>query len=79
MSALMVELPEKLQEKAREVAASRRLSLDALIAVSLAQTLSRLVADPYLDQRSAQATGQGLKVFLDQVPDAATEEQDRLT
>ncbi|HNQ90060.1 MAG TPA: hypothetical protein PKM73_15700 [Verrucomicrobiota bacterium] len=36
MSALRVELPEKLQEEAREVAASRDLSLDALIAVSLA-------------------------------------------
>lgn len=78
MSALMVDLPEKLQEQAREVAAARHLSLDALIAVSLAQTLSRLVVDPYLERRAAQATGTGLRDFLDQVPDVPTDERDRL-
>jgi hypothetical protein len=78
MSALMVDLPEKLQEKAREVAAARHLSLDALIAVSLAQTLSRLVADPYLERRAAQATGSGLQDFLDQVPDVPADAADRL-
>jgi hypothetical protein len=77
MSALMVDLPEKLQEKAREVAVARHLSLDALIAVSLAQTLSRLVVDPYLERRATQATGTGLRDFLDQVPDVPADEGDR--
>lgn len=78
MSALMVELPDKLQAKAREVAAARHLSLDALIAVALSQTLSRLVPDPYLERRAAQATGSGLKEFLEQVPDVPADEGDRL-
>ena len=59
MSALTVELPDKLHEKAREVAAAKNLSMDALVAIALAQSLSRLVADPYLEERAARATGKG--------------------
>lgn len=78
MSALMVDLPEKLQEQAREAAAARHLSLDTLIAISLVQTLSRLVIDPYLERRAAQATATGLRDFLDQVPDVPADEGDCL-
>ena len=78
MSALTVELPDKLHEKAREVAAAKNLSMDALVAIALAQSLSRLVADPYLEERAARATGKGLEQFLNQVPDAKPSEWDRL-
>ncbi len=79
MSALTVELPENLHQKAREVAAARNLSMDTLVAVALAQSLSRLVADPYLEERAARATGNGLEEFLAKVPDVAPPEWDRLS
>jgi hypothetical protein len=78
MSALTVNVPDNLHEKAREVAASKNLSLDALVTIALTQSLSRLVADPYLDQRAARATGKGLAEFLAQVPSAEPPEWDRL-
>ena len=78
MSALTVELPDKLHEKAREVAAAKNLSMDALVAIALAQSLSRLVADPYLEERAARATGKGFEQFLAKVPDAEPPEWDRL-
>ena len=78
MSALTVELPENLHQKAREVAAARNLSMDALVAIALAQSLSRLVADPYLEERAARATGRGLEEFLAKVPDVEPPEWDRL-
>ena len=78
MSALTIELPDNLHQKAREVAAARNLPLDALVTIALSQTLSRLVPDSYLEQRATRATGQGLKEFLDQVPDVEPEEYDRL-
>ncbi len=78
MSALTVELPENLHQKAREVAAARNLSMDALVAIALAQSLSRLVVDPYLEERAARATGKGLEGFLAKVPDAEPPEWDRL-
>ena len=39
MSAITVNLPDSLHEKAREVAASKNLSMDALVAIALAQSL----------------------------------------
>ena len=78
MSALTVELPENLHQKAREVAAARNLSMDALVAIALAQSLSRLVVDPYLEERAARATGKGLEEFLSKVPAAEPPEWDRL-
>jgi predicted transcriptional regulator len=78
MSALTIDLPDKLQEKAREVAAAKNLSMDALVTIALAQSLSRLVPEPYLEERAARATGSGLEEFLAQVPDAQPLESDRL-
>ena len=37
--------------------------MDTLVSIALAQSLSRLVPNPYLEQRAARATGQGLKEF----------------
>lgn len=78
MSALTVELPETLHKKAREIAASKNLSMDALVTIALTQSLSRLVADPYLEKRAAQSTGKGIDEFLNQVPDSEPSKTDRL-
>ena len=78
MSALTVNLPDNLHEKAREVAALKNLSMDALVTIALAQSLSRLVAEPHLDERAARATGKGFAEFLASVPDVEPPEWDRL-
>ncbi len=78
MSVMTVNLPENLHEKAREVAASKNLSMDALVTIALTQSLSRLVQDPHLEERAARATGKGIGEFLAQVPDAESSEWDRL-
>jgi predicted transcriptional regulator len=78
MSALTVNLPDNLHEKAREVAASKNLSMDALVTIALAQSLSRLFAEPHLETRAARATGKGIAEFLAQVPEAEPPESDRL-
>ena len=78
MSALTVELPEQLHQKAREVTAAKNLTMDALVAIALTQSLSRLVADPYLEERAARATGKAVKSFLGKVPHAEPPNGDRL-
>ena len=78
MSALTVNLPDNLHEKAREVAASKNLSMDALVVMALTQSLSRLVAEPLLEERAARATGAGLHEFLAQAPSTEPPEWDRL-
>ncbi|HWF18099.1 MAG TPA: toxin-antitoxin system HicB family antitoxin [Verrucomicrobiae bacterium] len=79
MSALTVNLPDNLHEKAREIAASKNLSMDALVSIALAQSLSRLVADPHLEERAARATAKGLDEFLAQVPNAKPQELDHIS
>jgi plasmid stability protein len=78
MSALTVNLPDNLHEKAREVAASKNLSMDALVTIALTQSLSRLVVEPLLEDRAARATGKGLEEFPAQVPSTDPPEWDRL-
>ena len=78
MSVMTITLPDNLHEKAREVAASKNLSLDALVTIALTQSLSRLVLDPHLEERAARATGKGINDFLAQVPLAEPPEWDKL-
>jgi hypothetical protein len=78
MSALTVNLPENLHQKARELAAAKNLSMDALVTIALTQSLSRLVADPHLEERAARASGKGVDEFLAQVPPAEPPDWDRL-
>ena len=68
MSALTVNLPDNLHEKAREVAASKNLSMDALVTIALTQSLSRLVATfggagcPRDRKRHHRISGAGSKI-----------------
>jgi hypothetical protein len=78
MSALTVNLPDNLHEKAREVAVSKNLSMDALVTIALTQSISRLVVEPLLEERAARATGNGIAEFLAQVPNEKPPEWDRL-
>ena len=78
MSKLTVNLPDNLHQKAREVALAKNLSMDALVTVALGQSLSRLVAEPQLEERAARANGRGIDEFLAQVPDAPAPEWDKL-
>lgn len=78
MTALQVQLPEKLHEKVNEIVAAHHLSMDMVVAASLAQWLSRIVPDPYLEERAQRATGEGFSQALSQVPDVPPEEYDRL-
>jgi len=78
MSALTINLPDNLHEKAREVAASKNLSMDALVTIALTQSLSRLVMDPYVVARAARAIGRGIGEFLAQVPAAEPTNEDKL-
>jgi len=78
MGVMTVNLPDNLHEKAREVAASKNLSMDALVTIALTQSLSRLIQDPELEQRAARATGKGISDFLAQVPAVEPPEWDKL-
>jgi hypothetical protein len=78
MSIMTINLPDNLHDKAREVAAAKNLSMDALVTIALSQSLAHLVQDPHLEERAARATGNGINEFLSQVPTAEPPQRDEL-
>ncbi|CAN2040797.1 Toxin-antitoxin system HicB family antitoxin [Candidatus Magnetomoraceae bacterium gMMP-15] len=78
MIELKINLPDKLYQKAYEISKVQKIPLDEIIALSLAQKLFRIIADPYLEERAKQATGKGFSIILSQVPDVPPEDYDKL-
>lgn len=78
MTELKIRLPDKLHQKLCEVSAMQNISIDEIIAASLAQKLFRIMPDSYLEERAKRATGEGFSVVLSQVPDVPPEDYDRL-
>ena len=78
MTELVIKLPEKLHQKAREVSKRLNIPIDEIIAASLANKLSKIIPDPYLEERAKRATGEGFSILLSQVPDVPPEDYDVL-
>ena len=52
MTALQIQLPDQLHRKIFEVAEAQHAPMDMIVAASLARWLSRIVLDPYLEERA---------------------------
>lgn len=77
MSAI-VELPEELIPHLREGAKLSRLSESDFVAVALAQSLARVLKDPYLESRAQRATGEGWRKFLADAEDLPPQAGDEI-
>jgi hypothetical protein len=71
-----VELPESLAAQARELAAREHITVDALIAASLAATLDRAPHRPTIAERAARADWEKVDAILARVPAVAPEPGD---
>ena len=78
MVELSIELPERLHRKVCEFSKANNISIDEIIAASLAQKLYHIIQDPYLEERAKRATGQGFSCVLSQVPDVPPDDYDKL-
>lgn len=54
MSTMSLRLPESLHERAREIAKSKGVSINQLVATALAEKLSALDTLEYLEARAAR-------------------------
>ncbi len=77
MSALSVRLPESLHKNAKEFAAQEGISVNQLISTALAEKLSALATEDYLEQRAKRASRKKFDAALSLVPDALPERADR--
>ena len=77
MSALSVRLPESLHKYAREYAAQEGISVNQLISTALAEKLSALAIEDFLELRAKRGTRKKFDAVLAKVPDAAADMRDR--
>ncbi|MDD5334729.1 MAG: DUF6290 family protein [Rhodoferax sp.] len=77
MSALSVRLPESLHKYAKQYAALEGISVNQLISTALAEKLSALATEDYLELRAKSGSRKKFDAALAQVPDAAPDQWDR--
>ncbi len=69
MSMLSLRLPDSLHRMVRDVAAKDSISINQFIATAVAEKMSALLTEEYLEQRARRADSAGFDRILSRVPD----------
>jgi hypothetical protein len=77
MSALSIRLPESLHKYAKKYASHEGISVNQLISTALAEKLSALATEDYLELRAKRGNRKSFDAALAQVPDALPDQWDR--
>ena len=67
MSTISLRLPESLHEKARELAKQENVSINQLVATALAEKLSALMTEEYLQARAKRGSRRKFEAVLRRV------------
>ena len=78
MAAVSLRLPDSIYEFAKELSSKDSVSLNQFIATAVAEKVSALNTESYLQQRASSASKKKFLQALDKVPDTIPEEFDRL-
>jgi len=78
MSTLSLRLPESLHQYAREMAEKENISINQLITLALAEKLSALGAEDYLEMRAKRASKAKFLKAMSKVAKVEPPEYDRL-
>lgn len=78
MGALNLRLPESLHRKLSEVAEREGISINQLINSAVAEKMSALMTEEYLEARAKRGSRKRFDAVLAKVPDVEPEESDRL-
>ena len=78
MSTLEVQIPDSIRTGVHETAEREGVSVDQFVATALAEKLSALLTEEYLNARASRASRARYDAALAQVPGVEPEEQDRL-
>jgi hypothetical protein len=78
MSAINIELPEAVHQKAKELAREKAMPLERLMVVALIEKLAVMFPDEKLEQRAPRGSDAGFDEFMNGVPDVEPEDYDRL-
>lgn len=78
MSSISLRLPDSLHASARELAAKENISINQLIALALAEKVSALMTEEYLDKRAKRASKRKFEKALAKVAAVDPDKRDRL-
>jgi predicted transcriptional regulator len=78
MSAISVNLPDSLQKRLEELAKKENVSIEQFISTALAEKISAMLTEEYLEQRARRASRDKFERAMEKVPVVEPEEYDRL-
>lgn len=78
MTTLSLRLPDSLHKMARELAEEEGVSINQLITLALAEKLSALATESYLEERARRGDREKFLTAMAKVADVEPEEHDRL-
>lgn len=78
MGALSLRLPESLHRKLGEVAEREGVSINQLISSAVAEKMSALMTEEYLEARARRASRRKFETVLAKVPDVEADDSDRI-
>ena len=78
MSAINIELPDAVHQKAEELAREKAMPLERLMVMALIEKLSVMFPDEKLEQRAQRDSDAAFDEFMSGVPDVEPDEYDRL-
>lgn len=77
MSTLSLRLPDSLHATARTLAEQEHVSINQLIATAVAEKISALMTEDYLEKRAKRGRRRDYEAVLAKVPDVEPDEGDR--
>ncbi len=78
MSTISLRLSESLHKKVKELAHRDNVSINQFINVALAEKLSAMLTEEYLQARANASNREAFEKILSKVPDIEPEEHDRV-
>ena len=78
MSTISLRLPESLHKSARELAKKEKISINQLVTLALAEKVSAIGAQDYLEKRAKRASEAKFDAAMAKVADVEPPDYDRL-
>lgn len=78
MSSMSIRLPESLHRKVRELAKREGISINQLVTTALAEKISALLTEEYLQSRAQAGSREKFERALSKVADSEPEDFDKL-
>jgi predicted transcriptional regulator len=78
MSTISLRLPDSLHKQVRKLAEKENVSINQLITLALAEKLSALMTEEYLEERAKRGSRNKFKRAMAKVPKVEAEAYDRL-